>query len=612
VRQRYGMKTRPESITVPRRLAKISHAGSVFETTSVRHEGAVGGGRYSEGLMSLASLETPTRPDLLTAPEVFYGFEEKARGAIFTKQSVVDFMLDLVGYTTDRNLCSVRLLEPSFGGGRFVLSAVDRLLTSWRTAGGQDATELVDAIRAVELDTPTFESFRHSLHAHTVKRDILEGAADILVAAWLQNEDFLLADLGSEFDFVIGNPPYVRQELIPDELLRLYRKKFPTMVGRADLYIAFMERSLDLLSKSGRLSFICADAWVKNKSGRGIRGKIASEFHLAYYIDMYGLNAFEVQVGAYPSITVIERSESRSVEVAHATSVDAPYLSDLAVSLSSGRTNRADVVVLDAVRGTNPWLLSTSATLTVIHALESSFPTIEDAGCRIGIGVATGADKAFIGRFDSLEVEEDRKVPLATNKDVPGGQLVWSGMGIVNPWRDEGGLVDLDDYPRLGAHLERHRDVLEKRHTAKGDVARKWHKTIDRITPSLTTQSKLLIPDIRGNGDSIAYDPGTLYPHHNLYFITSTSWNLRALQTLFRSGIAHLFIAAYSVKIGGGYLRFQAQNLKRIRVPFWEQISESDQSEMIRAGEVGEKLTSRLLERIHQLDPGTLAFLEEN
>ncbi|PDQ34191.1 MAG: hypothetical protein B5766_12750 [Candidatus Lumbricidophila eiseniae] len=559
--------------------------------------------------MTLAS-KTPARSDLLTAPEVFYELEEKARGAIFTRQSVVDFMLDLVGYTTVRDLCSMRLLEPSFGGGRFVLSAVDRLPTSWRTAGGRDATELVDATRAVELDAPTFESFRHRLHAHIMKRDIPESAADILVAAWLQNEDSLLTDPGSEFDFVIGNPPYVHQELIPDEFLRLYRRKFPTMVGRADLYIAFMERSLDLLSESGRLSFICADAWVKNEYGRGIRGKIASEFHLAYYIDMYGLDAFEVQVGTYPSITVIERSESRSVEVAHATSLDARYLNGLAVSLTSGRTDRADVVVLDAVRGMNPWFLSMSATLTVIHALELSFPTIGDAGCRIGIGIgiATGADKAFIGRFDSLEVEEDRKVPLATNKDVPGGQLVWSGTGVVNPWRDEGGLVDLDDYPRLGAHLERHRDLPEKRHTAKGDVARKWHKTIDRITPSLTTQPKLLIPDIKGNGDSVTYDPGTLYPHHNLYFITSTSWNLWALQALLRSGIAHLFIAAYSVKIGGGYLRFQAQNLKRIRVPFWEQISESDQPEMIRAGEVGEKLTSRLLTRIYQRNPGTLAF----
>lgn len=113
------------------------------------------------------------------------------------------------------------------------------------------------------------------------------------------------------------------------------------------------------------------------------------------------------------------------------------------------------------------------------------------------------------------------------------------------------GLVDLADYPRLAAYLEPFREQLGRRHTAKGDVERKWFKTIDRITPSLTYEPKLLIPDIKGNGDAIAYDPGTLYPHHNLYFVTSTTWDLRALQALLRSGIAHLFVAAYSVKIGG-------------------------------------------------------------
>ncbi|MCR2799489.1 Eco57I restriction-modification methylase domain-containing protein [Microbacterium sp. zg-Y818] len=562
--------------------------------------------------MTLAPVDAATEAVLLPIAEAAYGLEEKTRGAIFTRQSVVDFMLDLIGYTPDRPLHQMAILEPSFGGGRFVLSAVDRLLESWRTARGINAEDLVDALRCVELDTDTVNRFRPVLRSHLVSSGLSESDAEMLVSAWIKHEDFLLAGFDRDFDFVVGNPPYVRQELIPDDLLRVYRSTYPTMVGRADLYIAFMERSLDLLRTGGRLSFICADAWVKNDYGRGIRAKIANEFHLAYYVDMYGLDAFEVQVGAYPSITVIERSTAGPVEVARATSVAANYLDGLAESLKSGQIDRPDVIVLNAVRGPAPWLLSTSASLAIISDLESRFPTLVETGCRVGIGVATGADKAYIGPFESLDVEADRKLPLATNKDVPGGRLVWSGKGVVNPWRDEGGLVDLAEYPKLAAHLEQFREQLERRHTAKNDTKRKWYRTIDRITPSLTYEPKLLIPDIKGNGDAIAFDPGTLYPHHNLYFITSESWNLRALQALLRTGIAHMFVAAYSVKIGGGYLRFQAQNLKRIRVPLWESIAPMDQSEMIRAGEAGEKLSTSLLERIYQLQDGTLAFLGEN
>lgn len=549
---------------------------------------------------------------LLEVAERAYGHEEKTRGAIFTKPAVVDFMLDLVGYTVDKPLYRMRLLEPSFGGGRFVLRAVDRLIESWRQNGGEDPLELFDSIRAAELDRDTFDGFGHYLRQHLNRSGLSLADSQMLADSWLRHEDFLLGDSLRLFDFVIGNPPYVRQELIPSDLLQIYRDKYPTMVGRADIYIAFMERSLDLLADSGKLSFICADAWTRNSYGRGIREKIASGYALTHYVDMYGLDAFEVQVGAYPSITVIARCKPVRTRVAHARSINSRYLQNLSSDLLGKYSESSKVLALDAVRGAAPWLLSTSPGVAVITELESRFPTVVEAGCRVGIGVATGADKAYIGRFDDLDVEDDRKLPLATSKDVSGGVLTWGEKGVVNPWKDEGGLVDLSDYPRLAAHLEQFRGQLCRRHTAKGDIERKWYKTIDRITPSLTYEPKLLIPDIKGNGNAIAYDPGTLYPHHNLYFITSTTWDLRALQALLRSGIASLFVAAYSVKIGGGYLRFQAQHLKRIRVPYWTDIEAEDQAEMRRAGEAGEKLSAALLERIYRLGSGVLAFHEKD
>ena len=243
--------------------------------------------------------------------------------------------------------------------------------------------------------------------------------------------------------------------------------------------------------------------------------------------------------------------------------------------------------------------------------MEASFPTLAGAGVTVGIGVATGADKVFIGPFDELDVEPDRKLPLATNRCVGNTGLAWTGKGVINPYRDDGTLVDLAEYPRLAAHFERHRTHLEQRHTAKSDPAKRWYKTIDRITPSLATREKLFVPDIKGDGNSIAYDPGTLYPHHNLYYITSDTWNLRALQALLRSGIAHLFIAAYSVRIGGGYLRFQAQNLKRIRIPLWESLTSGQKQTLINAGEAGTKVDGSFLEGLYGLAPRALDFFDE-
>ena len=125
---------------------------------------------------------------------------------------------------------------------------------------------------------------------------------------WLVNGDFLLCDIDGVFDCVVGNPPYVRQELVPPGLLARYKAMYRTIGGRADLYVPFFERALGLLNEHGRLSFICADAWTKNEYGRVLRELVTSRYGLSVYVDMYGLDVFDESVGAYPSVTVIGRT----------------------------------------------------------------------------------------------------------------------------------------------------------------------------------------------------------------------------------------------------------------------------------------------------------------
>lgn len=98
--------------------------------------------------------------------------------------------------------------------------------------------------------------------------------------------------------------------------------------------------------------------------------------------------------------------------------------------------------------GAQPWILDSSDQLALVRRLERDFSLIEDAGCRVGIGVATGADKAFIGPFDELDVEDDRKLPLAMTHDIISGAVAWRGLGVVNPFADSGGLVDLRGFRR--------------------------------------------------------------------------------------------------------------------------------------------------------------------
>ena len=133
----------------------------------------------------------------------------------------------------------------------------------------------------------------------------------------------------------------------------------------------------------------------------------------------------------------------------------------------------------------------------------------------------------------------------------------------------------------LWRYLEARRDAIAGRHCVQKTPAH-WYRTIDRITPALAARSKLLIPDIKGEAH-IVFEGGELYPHHNLYYVTSDDWDLRALQAVLLSAVTRLFVATYSTKMRGGFLRFQAQYLRRIRIPRWVDVSEPLRRELAEA-----------------------------
>lgn len=507
-----------------------------------------------------------------------------ARGAIFTRRQVVEFLLDLTGYTSDRPLHTVRLLEPSFGRGDFLLPAIERLLVAWKSASDERSPveALANCVRAVELHTDTFAQTQSSVIELLVQRELTSKQARELANAWLIQGDFLLADLPGEFNVVIGNPPYVRQELIPDVLLAEYRDRYTTLYDRADLYIPFIERSLLALAEKGCLGFICADRWMKNRYGGPLRKLVSEHFHLKVYVDMVGTPAFHSDVIAYPAITVLAREHGSATRVACKPPIEAKALQVLARELVSGKVpgKKSGVQIVDHVAiGAEPWILDSADELAVIRKIEAAFPLLEDAGCKVGIGVATGADKAFIGPFDELDVEDDRKLPLVMTKDIQDGTVKWRGLGVVNPFAENGGLVKLSEYPRLRNYLEARKEQIAGRHCAQKSPAN-WYRTIDRITPAIAAVPKLLIPDIKGEAH-VVYEAGQLYPHHNLYYVTSESWDLRALQAVLLSSITRLFIATYSTKMHGGFLRFQAQYLRRLRLPLWHDVPEAVRAALI-------------------------------
>ncbi|MGJ9705154.1 Eco57I restriction-modification methylase domain-containing protein [Actinotignum sp. GS-2025b] len=506
-------------------------------------------------------------------------------GEVFTRRWVVETMLDLVGYTPDKDLARTRLIEPSIGSGAFIVPVVERLLAS---AQRHEATadDLRDCLFGMDLQAVHVATCRSTVASMLREHGFSANHAETLTMNWLHEGDFLLDEVPSDADFVVGNPPYIRTEDLDNEVEAAYRTRWTTMRGRADIYVGFYERGLALLRPEGRLSYICADRWMHNSYGKALRRLVYQRYAVETVWQMHDVDAFEAEVSAYPAITVIANAPQREATFIDTTETFDDSSAHEARSFVQGHEETGHGAGWEGVRlpswfeTDDFWPAGSPGTIKLLERLQEHFPTLEaDGSTRISIGVATGNDKAYLVGMNTLaDVEPDRLLPLVMADDIRQGVLKPPSMQLLNPWDEHGNLIDLAHYPRF-AHTLEQRPAIRQRYVAKKNPD-KWHRTIDKVYPGLAERPKLLLQDMKAQITPV-FEPGGLYPHHNLYYIVSDTWDLEVLGGLLLSSIAEAFVTAYGVKMRGGTLRFQAQYLRKIAVPRPDELTE-DVSERLR------------------------------
>ena len=466
-------------------------------------------------------------------------------GDVFTSPTVVCFMLDRVKYTADRDLRNIRILEPSCGDGEFVVEIARRLLLSAERYSFDASDAFRRNVRAYDIDGAKTETCRKRIR----EMGIVSDEQSILTA------DFLRAET-DKTDIIVGNPPYIRYENIPKDMLDFCRNTFQTFHYRCDLYVPFFEKTLAALKPDGQHCFICSNRWLKNEYGKKLRQLISHKYALKTIINLEGADAFQKEVLAYPAITLISAGKpANTFDYAECKKVD--ELPSLSYSKRMMPTDE-------------DWTAAFST-----YCDDPSFLTIEQQGFKIGIGVATGADAVFVSRDLPQHVEPELIMPGINARDLRGNRFHWQGEYLLNPYNTDGTLVNLADYPRASAYLETHRDRLSARHVAKKFPLR-WYKTIDRISPSLLSQPKILLPDMSGN-TFVFVDDGAFYPLHNIYYIVGrSSIQLRLLAAFLMSDFIRNQLAAVTNAMNGGFSRWQSQHLRKLRLPNLNSIPAND------------------------------------
>ena len=498
-------------------------------------------------------------------------------GSVMTKPEIVSFMLNQCGYTPTKDLSNMRVLEPAAGDGAFVIECLRRLHAS-SLMFGFDFRQSLANMAAVEIDPSRADALRDKI-ADEIE-NLGAGGSDEIASRIVIKSDFLLSKAG-KFDIVVGNPPYVRYEQIPKEMKDKYRALFNTFRGRADIYLVFFEKALLSLKENGQMCFICSNRWMKNSYGSSLRHMITKGYFVKLIVNLNNTRAFEEKVDGYPSIITIKNAKPRESIYLEIQGLQDLKEAEEAIEKGSINSKLKKIILEDD--GGAPWAFEPR------HFSSRALTSIEEQGFKIGIGVATGADAIFISRDMPELVEKNATIPIVMSRDIKDGKLHWSGNYLLNPFNKDGSLINLEKYPKLKRYLASMRNELEKRHIAR-KKPENWYRTIDPINLPLIKMKKILLPDLKKR-QKIVIDAGNYYPHHNIYYISAASGEpaqFKLLAAVLMSDFILQQLSNISTIMRGGFVRWQSQNLKRLRIPVLNQIPKEIQRELIRDYELSD------------------------
>lgn len=327
---------------------------------------------------------------------------------------------------------------------------------------------------------------------------------------------------GRGFDCIIGNPPYIRvQELNKWAATEcaFYNWRYQSARGNFDIYVAFLERGLELLAPAGLLGFICPHKFWQASYGAGIRELIAQGRHLRSVVDFGHQQVFDGAT-TYTAIHVLSKSVNRS-------KVDYARVEELADGL-------ALLTAIDAgqrVEGATRWKAEhprpEDSTFAFVPAGAKLFdpdpaqqrPPLGEL-CALAQGIKTSADKVFVvslisqrGDLATVQSEETQRVheveaallrPLIKSEHMRAFDVRPSDLRLLFPydvrgdeWRMFTPQEMAQRFPRAwNDYLLPLKSVLEARERSRMKGREDWYGYIYPKNFVLLSKPKLLTPDM--------------------------------------------------------------------------------------------------------------------
>ena len=499
-----------------------------------------------------------------------------------------------------KRIASLRILDPACGSGAFLIAAFNFLngeqkrvrdrLSELRPgilthlSPNADVEIITNNLFGVDVNAESVEITKLALWLQTARRDraleslngnILHGNSLVDDAAyhprpfeWPARFEGILADGG--FDIVLGNPPYVRMELVKPIKPHL-QQRFAVATDRADLYAYFFELGVKLLKQGGRLGFISSSTFFRTGSGRLLRGFLAEQSEIESVVDFGDLQVFE-GVTTYPAIVTLRKGDRTDGELRYLTARELPE--DL------GKTFEEEARQMPRARlADGTWRFESDLLDAIRAKIAAGRPTLADMFGAPLYGIKTGLNDAFVLTREQRDgiIARASRTPGDLSAELLKPFLIGENL---KRWRVESddlwliytpkNAIDIADYPALRDHLAPYRQRLEARATRQN-----WwelQQAQAAYGPHFD-KPKLIWPHFQNRG-SFLVEREPYYLNNKCFFFAEANY---ALAAFLNSRVAWFCLTSLARVKRGGYIEAEAQYVGALPAPWngWERILES-------------------------------------
>lgn len=361
------------------------------------------------------------------------------------------------------------------------------------------------------------------------------------------------------FDVVIGNPPYVRMEQIK-HLKDKLESLFHCYTGRADLYIYFYEKALNLLREHGVLTYISSNKWFRAAYGKKLRQFITRETQLQQIIDFGDAPVFAAI--AYPTIVVIQKGkpETQTFQVLNW---------EMGQSISEFETvvKTQSFSMPQQVLTAEGWQFADTTALNLLEKLrKTGTPLGEYVKNRLYYGIKTGLNEAFVvdrATRDRLIAEHPSSAevlkPFLRGRDVKRWRVDYQDLWLIFTRRG----IEIDRYPAIKKYLEPFKEQLLKRATAHTHPWYELQQPQEGCWQEFE-KTKIFIPAI---AQSVEYAVDFFGYYGNDKTNVCVTDEVEFLLGILNSKLMWWFIQQIAASRQGGFYEFKAMYLTQIHIP---------------------------------------------